>query len=216
MTYPLDYPLWFLRDLMVMVVLSPLVYIVVRYLRGYGVALLGLCYVSWIWPVIPGFSITAVFFFTLGAYFAIRGLNLVAACRRIRLFSYVLVVSLLILTVWFDGLYTFVGNLIYPFYVIVGVFAAFNLAADLLERGKVRVYPLLTHSTFFIYALHTVAIPVVSGVLLGPLYDTGYPLAMSVAYLLDPVLKVGVCLVLFLLMRRWMPHILGVLTGNRF
>lgn len=111
---------------------------------------------------------------------------------------------------------TVVGARIYHFYIVAGTFAVFNLAADLLERGKTRVHPLLPRSSFFIYATHTLLVLGISRRLLSPLGNLGHPLAFATAYLLTPLLAVAICLGLFMLMRRWLPRTLGVLTGNRF
>lgn len=84
MCAPVFGPMWFVRDLMVMCLLAPVVRLWVRYARRAGVLLLALCYVSEVWPLVYGLSVTAVFFFTWGAYLAINGCNLVALARRYR------------------------------------------------------------------------------------------------------------------------------------
>lgn len=216
MSGPIDLPLWFLRDLIVVTALTPLFYWFFKKTRFYGLMLLGLLYVSGIWPVIPGLTVTAAFFFGMGACLAIYGKNLVTEFRRVRILSYVLAVLLLLPLMWFDGSNTLIGQRIYPFYVIAGVVAVFNLAADLLERGKTRVVPLLSHSTFFIYAVHTQLVLHVSHKVFSPLWNLGYPLTSAIAYLLTPLLAVSICVVMFLLMKRWLPRVLGVLTGNRY
>lgn len=216
MSGPIDLPLWFLRDLIVVTALAPLFYLLLKHTRHYGVLLLGLAYVSGIWPVIPGLTANAVFFFGLGAYFGIQGKNIVTECRRVRRASYVLSVLLLLPTVWFDGTNTLTGQRLYPFYIIAGVCAAFNLASDLLERKRARVVHLLSHSTFFIYAVHTLLVLRVSGFLLRPLAGVDHPLVQAVAYLLKPSMCVCLCIGLFLFLRRFFPRVLGVLTGNRY
>ena len=45
-TTPFNYALWYLRDLMTMVVLAPAFYALFRYLRGWGLLLLAINYVS--------------------------------------------------------------------------------------------------------------------------------------------------------------------------
>lgn len=212
---PIDAPLWFVRDLIVMMVLAPLFYWLLKKTRFYGVCMLFL-YMLCAGGMMPGLDGVSVFFFGLGAYFAICGKNLVAACRRVRALSYVLAVGLLFPLIWFDGHNTVVGARIYHFYIVAGTFAVFNLAADLLERGKTRVHPLLPRSSFFIYATHTLLVLGISRRLLSPLGNLGHPLASATAYLLTPLLAVAICLGLFMLMRRWLPRTLGVLTGNRF
>ena len=60
---PICYQFWFLRDLIVMILFSPLIYILVKYFRWFSVFVLGvLWYFNW-WFSLPGFSIAAFFFF---------------------------------------------------------------------------------------------------------------------------------------------------------
>ena len=78
---PFNYPLWFVRDLMMMVLLSPLIYFCVKKLRGFAVALLGLLWMFDIGLGIPGFSTVAFFFFAAGAWFSLSGRNFMQAMR---------------------------------------------------------------------------------------------------------------------------------------
>ena len=215
MTGPADLPLWFLRDLIVMVFLSPLCYFFLRRLRHYGLLLLALAYVSGIWPVVSGFNITAVFFYCTGAWFGMSGKNLVAECGRVRLLSYVLAVGLLLPLVWFDGRNTPEGNFVYPFYVIAGVCAAFNLSAWVTGSGRGRVRPWLAHSTFFVYALHTLVVLRCCTAAVRLLLPWEHPLVLLLRYLVTPCLTVAVCVGIYLLLKRYTPRLLGVLTGNR-
>ena len=73
--------LWFIRDLMVLVVFSPLVYAMVRYLRQYALALLGFLWLIYDGVSSPGLSPTAWFFFSLGAFYSVHRRNFVVETR---------------------------------------------------------------------------------------------------------------------------------------
>ncbi len=81
MPMPINYPLWFIRDLMVLVVFSPLVYAMVRYLRQYALALLGFLWLIYDGASTPGLSPTAWFFFSLGAFYSVHRRNFVVEMR---------------------------------------------------------------------------------------------------------------------------------------
>ena len=65
-TGPINLSLWFIRELILVVILSPLVYLLVRYCRIFGVLALG---ALWIFKIGPA----PIFFFSLGAWFSICG-----------------------------------------------------------------------------------------------------------------------------------------------
>ena len=68
---PVNYPLWFLRDLICMSALSPLFYAFFKYLKIYGLLILLALYLS-VWETnIAGLSMTAIMFFGAGSYMGI-------------------------------------------------------------------------------------------------------------------------------------------------
>lgn len=215
-TGPVNLPLWFLRDLIVMVVISPIIFWLLKYLRCYLLYVLLFCYISGIWPNIPGLQITAVFFFSIGAYIGLYRRNVIEECRKVKWMSYVLASILLPLTVWFDGRNTHIGSFMYPFFVIVGVCAVFNLASWLLETGRVKnKFPALGKGSFFIYATHTLLILSFSTAICTRLFYWDNSIIHIVCYFMIPLLTVAICFSCYLLMQKYTPKILGILLGNR-
>lgn len=213
---PIDLPLWFLRDLIVVIILAPVIFFYLKHMKFYGLILLAVAYVSHIWADIHGLSITAVFFFSIGAYLGINGKNMIVEFSRFRNLSYITASIFLIITIWFDGRNTELGSLFHPLYIISGVCAVFNLAAQLLEKNKVKVNPFLSQSTFFIYAVHTLLVLWLCSFIVENVIGASSVLSLIISYFTIPVLTVGACLLLFALMKKLTPRLLGILTGNRF
>jgi len=65
-TGPINLSLWFIRELIVAVIISPLIYLIVRYTRLVGVVILGLLMIFWKLPA-------PWFYFAAGAWFSICG-----------------------------------------------------------------------------------------------------------------------------------------------
>lgn len=215
-TGPVNLPLWFLRDLIVVVALSPIIFWLLKHLRHYLLYVLLLCYVSGFWPNIPGVQIVAFLFFSIGAYAGVNGKNVISECRKVKWLFYVLFGILLPLTIWFDGRNTHIGSLIYPFFVIVGVCTVFNLASWLLEIGRMEnKFPVLGKSSFFIYATHTLLILDFSTLICSKLLYWDNSVIHIARYFMIPLLTVGICLMLYLLMQKYMPKVLALLMGNR-
>ena len=83
--YPQDFPLWYVRDLMVMVVLAPVLYWMLKKVGWLAVVVLGMvwltlhsiCNITY-W----GQFFTAAFFFSWGACYGLKGMDLVASMRH--------------------------------------------------------------------------------------------------------------------------------------
>lgn len=69
---PILVPLWYMRDLMILVLFTPIIYNLINRYKVGVIVLLSVCYILNFWFNVPGFSITGFFWFTLGAFFSIR------------------------------------------------------------------------------------------------------------------------------------------------
>jgi hypothetical protein len=81
---PIVGPFWFIRDLMVVIVLTPLIYTYVKRLGVYGILLLSVLWVFGWWFSLLGMSMTAIFFFALGAWISISRRNLVLEAEKVK------------------------------------------------------------------------------------------------------------------------------------
>lgn len=65
--WPAVIPLWFIRDLIVVILWAYLIYLFIKYLKTMGILLLVLLYVSDSWISYPGFSPESTLFLLWGA-----------------------------------------------------------------------------------------------------------------------------------------------------
>lgn len=93
-TEPANMPLWFLRDLMIVSLLTPIIYIGVRKLGYWIFAILLPIYLTGLYAVQPGLNPYAVCFFTLGAFLSIRKMDLIKTCMKYETPSYILTILL--------------------------------------------------------------------------------------------------------------------------
>ena len=220
-TSPIDHPLWFLRDLIVVTVLSPVLYYLIKKTRLGFIFLLSLAYISRVWFLIPGFSITAFFFFSLGAYFSITGRELVRFSRVMEKFSIPLSIVLFAVCCVFDGNRTAIGANVFPFYIIVTVFAMFAFSSYFVERYDLKPCQLLVSSVFFIYAAHTVAIfikwsPIgVANYMLHSVIPGASNFETILCYLLIPLLTTALCVSVYIALRGLFPRFTNCLNGSR-
>ena len=215
MTGPCLQPLWFLRDLMVVMVLSPLLWCLFRYLRVWGLLILLFCYVSAV-PIGSSLSTTSLFFFGAGAYMNMNQVNLPQLAWRYRYLVWTLAIVLWIVTVMAVG-YDAYGNprfsLISPFFVLAGIMAMMAMAAVAVKKGH-RIPALLINSTFFIFVAHALLLEV-SYNIFKSLLGNGSVLMLILRYFLAAILPVVICVLLYWLLRKFTPRLCGILTGQR-
>lgn len=210
--YPICFQFWFIRDLMVVMLFSPVVYLLVKRLRKYAVLCLGILWgFSW-WFDVVGFNSGAFFFFSAGAYFSIYRksfLTLLKPILPMAVISYGLIVMVELCfkgQVWCSYLHN-IG-------ILVGIVLVIALSARFIKTEEWRANSFLSDSSFFIYAYH--AMPLAFGVkilfkLLQPRTD-GMILGL---YLLCPAVTILIGLALYYLLQKYFPKVTSVITGGR-
>lgn len=209
---PVCYQFWFLRDLMVVIVFSPLIYIVIKYLNWFSAFILGiLWYFNW-WFSLSGFSIAALFFFSAGAYFGIQSCNFVVWLKPFFLPVTVIYVLLVFICVFFREQSW--SRYIHSLSILVGITFFITLSAHFLERGKWSVNPFLVGCAFFIYAYHGMPLILIQKISLKSLPFLNDWILFTV-YFLSAGLIFLIGMFIYCLLKRYFPRFLKVMTGGR-
>ena len=219
--YPIHVPFWFIRDLIVMVALSPLIYLLLRlcvgWLRYIFLLILTAIYIFGLWPAIPGLSVQAVVFFTLGAFiakgYAKECITLAKQCRHIAYSVSVVLLSCTLVRLMTQA--EVVLPVVTNIFVASGVASVFLLADDLANKKSLRFNKLLVDSTFFIFAFHMFVLATKS--LLGDLldiYPPENPYALIALYFINPIVVIAISVGAYWFIRKYMPMLCKVLTGK--
>jgi len=207
--YPIDYPLWFLRDLMVMIVLSPFIYLCVKYMRVVyvmGLGVLFMCGVSF-----GEFRLDGLFFFSSGAALAVWHCdNIVPVLKRAGciLPVYLLVAICDLLTrhlVW--------NHYVHALSILFGVVAFMYVAVKVASRSD-GSSAFLISGAFFVYLSHTLISRILIKLIAAAINPVS-SLSWIVCYLTVIVLLVVIPLVVYAVLSRYVPKIVGVLVGGR-
>lgn len=177
MSGPFPFHLWFLRDLIVAFLLSPLFYVLFRR-RGDGgkygklaptaIGVLSVLYFTQLQLPVPGFSIASWFYFGLGAFMSLNELSLSRTFCRYRYAVGLIALGMLLLLVPLDGSRTRLGTLLFPFWVFSGVVTIVNLAYAYVQKGRSRKFFLKYEDTsFFLYMIHPFYLGLVWAILSG-------------------------------------------------
>jgi fucose 4-O-acetylase-like acetyltransferase len=214
---PFDLPLWFLRNLILIASCSPLVYWLIKYTRLYGVLFLGLVWYGRFYlfgtDLWWRYMMNTVFFFSLGAYFSIHGMNMLSEIRRLRVISFILYPLIALLSfMTYDVSY----NMVYiePLRRLVGLLFFFNLIAWLFERRKIRLRPFLVSVSFFLYASH-IFVESLGRELMNRVFLPKTDIEATVIFFILPSVATVFILTLYYLLRRLMPRLTAIITGGR-
>lgn len=210
--YPINYPFWFIRDLMVVMLFSPVVYLLVKKLKSYAVLLLGCLWLTGFWVDWVGFSITAFFFFAAGAYFSIHKKNFVKPLKS-RLVGLTLIyAAFAVFELCFREL-DWIGY-VHNVGILFGMAFAINLTAHFLEKGSWRVNAFLSESSFFVYAYHAMPLAFVFK-LVFKLIQPQSGGTLWLLYILCPAFTILIGLGLYYMLKRYVPQFTAIITGGR-
>jgi membrane-bound acyltransferase YfiQ involved in biofilm formation len=210
---PYSVPMWFLQSLIVLSVCTPIIYIICKKLKHYGILLLGVAYYTGMWFSIPGFGIGPFFFFSVGAYYSIRKKNMVIELRRYKMPYYIIAIITLVLCIYYDGVK--MQDYFYPIYVLTGVISTVNIVSYFIEKKDIKPNILLVKSTFFVYAMHTVLVLGIVGMIFDYIIKSKAPIILIIRYFTVPLMTVEICVLIYYIMDKLMPKILKILSGNR-
>ena len=214
--YPIDIPLWYIRDLMVMVLCSPIIFWLIKKCHIWYVAILGA-----IWCVKNLFFhdggyvvmlITALFFFSWGGYCGVRGIDFVQEMRKLRwmVLLYIPIAFSDVLTI-----FTYFNSYIHNVGILLGIIAVINISSRRIEGGSIRISPILLNSTFFVYALHKLIIDDIAKIIFSALHLPDTTMVMLLFYIVIPIITIIVCILLYKLLNRSFPGVCKLLTGGR-
>jgi len=211
---PICYQFWFIRDLMVVVLCSPLVYWIVKHIRIVGVVSLGILWCFNIWFPITGFSSAAFFFFSFGAWFAISRHNFVVDFKPLRLlftlFYLLIVIADSIL--WYKQIGGF--HFIHNIGIVIGLITIVAWTAHGIQKDKLKCSALLAGSSFFVYAYHGMAIALLVKSWV-KVMQPATELTMILGYLLIPFIIVGLGIGIYIVIKKLFPFFTSLITGGR-
>lgn len=211
-SYPIYVPFWFIRDLMVMVILSPIIYLFIKYCKFYGILLLGISWLFNLAPNIPGFSITAFFFFSFGAWFSLNNRDFTYDFQPLRWMTTILYLILVSISTY--SWYNNYSNYAQVLGIFVGLIALISWTAYGIENNRLKTNAPLAGSSFFVFAYHGKPITLVAKVWGMHIFPTN-EFMILVGYFLLPTIIVALGVGIYALMHKHLPTFTSIITGGR-
>ena len=208
---PIYGPLWFIRDLIVISILTPLFYYLIKYYNSLFISVLIVLYVWGVGLLIPGLGIIGILFFCFGASFSIKGSSIISIPSKSFFSLLFLGLLFLIVDVIFRGesYHLYIHRLfIISWSVILPV--TVSKITTLKKNNRILF---LAECSFFVYVTHRFFITVPNKIwaLIIPVNT----FTACCALIIIPLLVSSFCISLYLLMKRIFPKLTSVLIGGR-
>lgn len=219
--YPIDYQFWFIRDLIALVLLAPVIYFLLRgkWALPFLVTLFGLWFAAaWpdLWPsmahsIFLPEQLEATLYFSLGAYLSQPGKDVTYLDKFGPWISAAFLVFLVLHSTYQDRL-TYLHKLV----IMFGVPSLWWLTRLALGNAKLKASLIgLTGDSFFVFAAQEPLQTVVRKVSYKFLAPTG-GVSVLALYLLTPVCIIALLVVIHRCLQKIMPRFTGVITGNTY
>lgn len=212
-TAPVQQPLWFVRDLIVLAVLSPLFYAALRH-RIIGpivLLLLGAVYYGELWPNFGGVSFMGPWFFGLGAWAGIRRLDVPAVTRPALKPALALLPVCGVALMWFPGGDGIIHLAAQGVYVFAAGISAIHIASFFTQHR--RPSRLWAGSSFFVYAAHTIVLLPLTTRVAPRVADCG-TWVQGLAYLACAFTATLLCVAVYAVLQHYSPRASAPLTGQ--
>ena len=210
---PIPYQLWFMKDLFILMILSPIIFKLLKLFKIYFLLCL---FIFWVvnfqFVIVVNYSLL---FFALGAFIQLFNVDVsgVVSKKKTFLLLFLWILILLIKTTLFNS--GFLNqNVIWYIQIlsiiigVISVWLAYDLVYKYLNFSKLFFLPY----TFFLYASHE---PVLL-ILKKTIYSFGHSEMFSlVNYFIAPTLTIVVCVVAGYLINKILPKSYRILTGGR-
>ena len=218
--------LWFIRDLMILVIFSPIIFLSLKYLR-WGAIVLSLMFFLYVWLkdlyilniLDIGRSFVSPLFFMIGGYIAIfhqEAMQLRWASKSVCLLWAVVWVLLLSLqTVFLVKGYSTMASLSHQVSVFAGIAFLWSFYDTHLSKSSLMVaLDKIVPYTFFIYLCHFLVLqPYFRYIWYAMFGESSF--SYVVGSLVLAITTVLVCLALAKILKKTMPSFYKVLVGGR-
>lgn len=207
--YPLMAPTWYLRDLMVVCLFAPIIWLVIRYTNIILPLTLTICWLTNFWYEVPGLGIRAFLFFTIGAFIAYKKADIIEFVSP-RKPWYIHSLTFFILY----GIFIYNSSEIIHKMAILASFPVWICFARFITLGiNKKCSSAFVTGTFFVFLYHfSIAHRV-------PVYLTRLfgvsEFSVVLCYFMGAIITTLSLLLVYYLGKKFMPHLFTLIVGGR-
>lgn len=206
---PANFPLWFLRDLMIMVAVSPLLYFVIKYIKWFAPLLFVL--------VSPFVALHISPFFLLGGCVAMHS-SLEEISEKLiggekTFVAAAIYLGYSVVQIWMKEHHPYVSFVV----CLCGIITIWELydwiESKLLLKSKLSSLKFALGYSFFIYLFHEPAFNIIKK--LGLKVLGVHEWSLILLYLINPLIMCAIAIMVAKLLQRFTPKMYSILVGGR-
>lgn len=206
--YPICYQFWFLRDIMLLGLATPLLWLGFRQIKG---MFLLFCMALYVWVPMPTIVNPQIAIcFTFGAYCAISQRNIATFLLTYR---YPLL-GIAVLSNLSTHLFPEHLSFLFPHLPLLNAATLLAFAGAYFRYSKAVAFPWTTSACFFLYAAHALPLRLLS-ITIERLFNPHTDLALLASFVGRVAFTTVLCLGLYKALHTYAPTLCQHLTGNR-
>lgn len=209
---PANFPLWFLRDLMLMTLTFPVFYYIAKLLGKYVTILFVALFIVIPMPnMTVKYIILPIIFFYAGISASLYNINFDSCHSYFKLLIILCCLTCLSTEIIFNGDVAWsIDNL----FLVLGVFSFLIIGHLFVSNHNWQSVKVLSIGSFFIYCSHKLGPTYISKTILHQLPISNY-YKETIIFLLAPFLTYFICLLIYNLGRIYLPSFIKLLTGGK-
>ncbi|MDR7129959.1 hypothetical protein J2X69_002305 [Algoriphagus sp. 4150] len=213
---PIPYHFWYVRDLVMLIIISPILFWLIN---RFGLYVLLVFLIFWIYALnFQIFTSRALLYFSLGAYFSIKNINMNNLKFRNSYFIPVMWLALILLKTtlgFMDFENEFLIELVKQASIVAGIISVWCLYDYIFinrDVTKTRLYPLFQYS-FFLFAFHEPLLSIVKKLLNFLLGQS--EIISFIIYVTAPLVTIFLSLLVASYMKIFVSRFYRLMTGGR-
>ena len=214
---PFDFPLWFIRNLFVYILISPVFYWIIKRIGKIFIVVCCLIFILGQWPKVIFLNINGIVFFSIGAYLAIHKLDPAEIINKHESFFKMLVPIYFVLVILDAISFVLWGNLYFYFHsaqIFIGFFVIYYLF-QLFSYRHPSYKPLISgEAVFALYLIHGIVDNYLSK--LESSFGSFGVMSNLSFFLFDFIGMIVISLAIYRLIKNLSPSVAAVVFGGRY
>ncbi len=208
---PIALQFWFIRDLMILAILAPVIYFFIVRLPMIFIGLLAVCWFTGVWPIsIP--SSDAALFFSIGATVAYKHKSLFMMDKQILIIvpAYFFTLVADVLTIGADW-----NQYLHKISIVLGVISVLCFSKMVVLNSRLKEMLLgLSGASFFVFAAHEPSL-LIAKKFVFKLVQPSSSFSILALYFLIPISLIVLLVGVYRVCARKFPSVTRVITGGR-